>query len=92
MRPFDVSIRLAGFKEPPARVELSFRMSDMYMGDNRYSLSRAPDGSWSGRVILPICTTRRLDWLVDVSLGLADETVTASFPLRLGLGEDAKAR
>ncbi|HHO67986.1 MAG TPA: hypothetical protein ENK12_03045 [Gammaproteobacteria bacterium] len=57
--------------EPDARVDkffVSFTMSGMDMGMNRYRLSPQPDGSWLAEVTLPICTSGRTDWIATIEL------------------------
>lgn len=83
LRPFRVEVWLDGFESSPSEVSLSFAMADMYMGENRYLLRPAGD-AWAARVILPICTTRRIDWLATISVSGGDAVVRATFPLRLG--------
>lgn len=54
---------------PQARaIAVSFSMQGMDMGPNRYRLVRQSDGSWQGRVTLPVCVSGRHDWqmIVDV--------------------------
>lgn len=64
LQPFQVMVIA-----PQARdVAIEFQMQGMDMGPNRYRLVRQADGSWAGRVTLPVCVSGRRDWqmVVDV--------------------------
>lgn len=50
------------------KVSLSFQMMGMDMGYNRYELARASDGAWTARIILPVCTASRADWIAEIQL------------------------
>jgi len=67
LKPFPVRV----WPAPGVRIEklvLSFRMSGMDMGLNRYRLVEQPDGAWQAGVTLPVCTSGRTDWFVDLEL------------------------
>jgi hypothetical protein len=50
------------------RASASFQMVGMDMGFNRYDLKRGADGNWTARVVLPVCTASRADWVVELKL------------------------
>jgi hypothetical protein len=43
-------------------------MVGMNMGFNRYDLKRVPDGNWTARIVLPVCTDSRADWIAELKL------------------------
>lgn len=70
LEPFVAELQLLGeWPEPRPSVVLSFQMQGMDMGLNRFALEPTADGHWRGEVTLPVCSSGRRDWLVDVSVG-----------------------
>ncbi|MDO1510597.1 MULTISPECIES: hypothetical protein [unclassified Neisseria] len=66
--PFDIVVRDVGPSVP--EVFVSFSMSNMDMGFNRYKLVRQEDGTWAANQIrLPVCTQNRNDYLADIHIG-----------------------
>ncbi len=64
---FPVAVALAGAAAMAVRkVAVSFAMTDMNMGINRFDLNRQADGTWQGQAVLPVCTMGRRDWRVTV--------------------------
>ena len=52
-------------------VEISLQMLAMDMGRNQYQLFR--DGEvWYGDIVIPVCTTGRRDWMMDLIITNAD--------------------
>lgn len=81
LRPFDLELRLPDAALPqagPATVD--FVMVGMDMGLNRYTLTRQADGSYRAKVILPVCSSGRSDWVAKVSAIVGQEMWTAEFP------------
>ena len=67
LQPFPVKV-LLDTADQIESVTLAFSMQGMDMGRNRYSLSSDSMGVWNAMVTLPICTTRRTDWIADFDL------------------------
>lgn len=76
LMPFRV--RLESDSEQIDNVVLDFRMSGMNMGINRYRL-KYEDGFWQNKLVLPVCTSGRNDWLVTVELEQKGILWTAEF-------------
>ena len=72
-------INLQGVKIESAMV--SFSMRDMDMGVNRFSFNETDSSQWQTKVMLPICTVRRNDWIADFSIKYMDgQSYTVQFP------------
>ena len=67
LQPFPVKVLLEAGGQLES-VTVAFSMQGMNMGRNRYSLSGDSMGAWNAMVTLPICTTRRTDWIADFDL------------------------
>jgi len=70
LKAFPVSISVKGLKQPQAaKMLLQFSMSGMDMGQLRQVLKWDESAKrWHGQVILPICSTGRRDWKVELEL------------------------
>lgn len=64
MKPFVITLSHPALR----KVSASFQMIGMDMGFNRYDLKRGPDGNWTARVTLPVCTASRADWIMELNL------------------------
>ena len=64
LKPFPVSVRTAG-RQPVETVMLTFFMQGMDMGLNRYRLLGDSADGWRADVTLPICVSRRSDWIAE---------------------------
>ncbi len=71
------------------RVEIDFVMDGMNMGLNRYTLAAAGENRWHASAILPMCISRRSDWLADVKIYAKQGTWTARFPFQIKAAEQA---
>jgi len=70
LQPFPLKLLIdTGNRVDAASV--TFTMQGMDMGGNRYSLGGDSAGVWKATVTLPVCSTRRTDWIADFDL-LAD--------------------
>lgn len=76
MKPFVITLSHPTLQ----KVSASFQMAGMDMGFNRYDLKRGPDGNWTARIVLPVCTASRADW--DVELQLDEQFYSLSFSTR----------
>ena len=65
LKPFPVSVRTAGSREPVETVMLTFFMQGMDMGLNRYRLLGDAASGWRADVTLPICVSGRSDWIAE---------------------------
>lgn len=52
---------------------IEFRMMDMEMGKNVFSFERMDLGIWEADVIIPVCTTGRRDWELELVLTSGDK-------------------
>ena len=81
MTPFQIRLLAAeGPLSASAGVELEFQMRAMDMGLNRYRLRRDEQGIWSGRAILPVCSSGRSDWLAQLDIRDGERRWTAVLP------------
>jgi len=64
MKPFVITLSHPALQQASA----SFQMIGMDMGFNRYDLKRGPDGNWTARIVLPVCTASRADWVAELKL------------------------
>lgn len=81
LEAFDIALRIAdGTLTDAAAVEVQFVMRGMDMGINRYRLARAADGVWRGRAVLPVCTSRRTDWIAELDIRDGTHRWTAALP------------
>lgn len=72
--PFIVNIDVA--EKQPQAIDISFEMVGMAMGFNQYHLVKE-EKAWQTKVILPVCSLGRNDWLLNVKLKLDNiESVT----------------
>jgi hypothetical protein len=68
-KPFSFQVRLHGpLADTVQDVTVHFAMVGMDMGVNRFHLQRKADQRWRGKVILPVCTTGRRDWIATVEI------------------------
>ncbi len=82
---FPFEVHLNGFAvKPPPDVQVRFEMPDMDMGLNRYRLQNGGTGRFTGRAVLPVCTTGRHDWRAVVSVESAEAVREARFGFRAG--------
>lgn len=82
LQPFELELAISGVKTQPDSVVADFTMPDMDMGENRYRLSVREGGRWQGRVILPICSGSRMDWLAIIEFTLEGRLYRARFPFQ----------
>lgn len=86
LRPFELVLSLpSGVKGMTSQASVDFVMVGMDMGVNRYTLMPQPNGDFQAKVILPVCSIGRSDWVaklsVVVTLPHAPATMwTADFP------------
>jgi len=64
--------------ESTTAVEVQLDMVDMTMAGNRITLQPGPD-HWRGEAVLPICTSGRNDWRLQVSVSTPGQRYRADF-------------
>jgi hypothetical protein len=81
LKPFSFQVRLEGpLADTVQDVTVHFAMVGMDMGVNRFHLRRKADQRWQGKVILPLCTTGRSDWIATVEIE-TEPPYSVQFPL-----------
>jgi len=60
-------------------IDVQFRMRDMYMGEQQYALRKLSKTEWQGDVVLPVCSTGRSEWTVEVLARTGDRLYQAEF-------------
>ncbi len=77
LRPFEVEVKsdLSGIED----VHVDFRMQSMNMGVNLYRLNKVKEGVWVGSVTLPVCTSRRSDWIAELQISYQGKLWTAEY-------------
>lgn len=65
LMPFIVNIEEA--EKQPQTIDISFEMMGMDMGFNQYHLVKVGE-AWQAKVILPVCSLGRNDWLLKVKI------------------------
>ena len=83
LKPFIAHMDLNGFADQAIeRVQITFVMTGMDMGLNRFVLHRVEQQQlWSGRAMLPVCTSGRQDWQVIVEIITKQKRYTAKLPI-----------
>ena len=85
LEAFPFEVRLKGFAEtPPFEVQVRFEMTGMDMGLNRYRLQHDKKGHYTGRAVLPVCTSGRHDWQAVVTVVSAGKVWEARFRFQAG--------
>lgn len=72
LQPFFITITDPAQKITNAMVKLTMR--DMDMGLNLYSFIPASENRWRAKVIIPVCTTGKRTWQVELTI--ADQAMT----------------
>ena len=78
LRPFRVQLYAPAIDIDA--VSADFQMVDMYMGVNRYSLTRQSREVWSREAMLPVCAVGRSDWRMHTRLDVGDQTYLVILP------------
>ena len=76
LTPFVVSVKVVGSQ--PEFIELSFDMEGMDMGYNKHSLIKN-EIDWQKKVILPVCSLGRNDWILNVKMMFDNDTVNTQY-------------
>jgi len=76
LTPFVVQIKVETLQ--PDLIELSFDMDGMDMGYNKHRLVRG-ETDWQAKVILPVCSLGRNDWLLNVKMKFKNDISITQF-------------
>ncbi|MDH5393753.1 MAG: hypothetical protein OEY11_11250 [Gammaproteobacteria bacterium] len=72
LQPFFV---LIGDKDNAiVKAELNLKMKAMDMGQNKFNFKPTAQNSWRSTVIVPVCTTGKREWLIELTI--SDQTMT----------------
>lgn len=66
LTPFDIEVLTTGFDAE--NVAVAFVMRDMNMGGNSFNLDFQSKRSWRSKILLPVCSLARTDWIAEVSV------------------------
>ena len=86
LRPFELRLILPeAVRAQATQASVDFIMVGMDMGINRYTLLKQANGDFVGKVILPVCSIGRSDWMAQLSVLLklpdgVQEMWTADMP------------
>lgn len=61
---------------------VSFKMKAMDMGVNKYRFIKG-NSNWSAKIIIPICTTGRRDWLAEIEVQYANTIRKVTFNIEI---------
>ncbi|RDH81318.1 MAG: hypothetical protein DIZ80_14570 [endosymbiont of Galathealinum brachiosum] len=76
LSPFLVLVKINGLQ--PDFIELAFDMEGMDMGYNKHSLVKNKT-DWQAKVILPVCTLGRNDWILNVKMMFDNKSVITQY-------------
>ena len=79
MDPFTAEVIIDSFEVE--QVNIKFFMHDMDMGVNRFTLDEISKSKWTGKVILPVCTLARSDWVAELELRTGNKVLQVNFGL-----------
>ena len=78
LTPFDVEVVTQGFDAE--KVSVAFIMNAMDMGVNAFNLNQQSAGVWQAKVILPICSLGRSDWIAEIRIKHEDRLLRLDLP------------
>ncbi len=67
LEPFQLIVKPSGAINIET-MNVNFTMQGMNMGINSFHFTRSVGNVWQTEVILPLCTQRRTDWIMDVTI------------------------
>ena len=76
LTPFD--IRVSELSSQPSKVEIKFEMDGMDMGNNYYFLEKKGQ-YWGAKVLLPVCSLGRNDWVLRVNILYEEKVYSTDF-------------
>jgi len=84
MKLFDVKLQANGFSQQTInKASANFVMQGMEMGLSKFNLAEMKKGIWQGQAMLPVCTSGRSDWLVEIKLETKEQEYLAQFQLKV---------
>lgn len=85
LKPFSFSV-LSEINLSIKSITMDFRMKNMEMGVNRFSMTNATSDNkqyWQGKALLPVCITGRADWYAEMSIQLENIRYIVNLPLNI---------
>lgn len=82
LKRFPIELRIPDKQHPVfEKVSVDFQMVDMNMGLNFYQLKQHDKDKslWTGKGVLPVCTTGRTDWQAIISLQQGKQVQRVAF-------------
>ncbi|MBM6550818.1 hypothetical protein [Marinomonas ostreistagni] len=67
-RRIDTTLELPSALQNAQEVTLVLEGRDMYLGVYEYPLRKLPDNTWTNKVVVPLCTDERMQWVLKVQL------------------------
>ena len=86
LEPFNVELKTNGFKAEDVYVD--FKMTGMDMGFNVSSLTQKSPNVWSAKVVLPVCSLGRNDWISVLNIKYRGRILSAAFPFTQDMTAD----
>jgi len=87
MKSFKLSAILNGFNVSDKVLNVDFSMKSMQMGRNNFKLVKykntAAKEYWSASILLPLCVSKRTDWLVTLAIIVDNKRYQLSIPLEI---------
>ncbi len=87
MQSFKLLARIDGINEPIKEVAVDFSMPSMKMGFNHFLLikntAEAVAGNWQSSILLPVCVSKRTDWLMKFVIKTDNKIYQAVIPLQI---------
>lgn len=77
LQPFEVKVEVLNLDAE--KVSVSFMMEKMDMGMNIFYLKKHANDTWSGDVVLPVCSLGRNDWRVELRVKDGNKILRADF-------------
>jgi len=71
-------IRVSELSSQPSKVEVKFEMDGMDMGKNYYFLDKK-EKYWGAKVLLPVCSLGRNDWVLRVNILYKEKVYSTDF-------------
>ncbi len=86
MHKFFLKLNMEGFDKKIESMSVQFSMKSMDMGFNRFYIKRRnPTNNtyWQTSVLLPVCTSKRTDWEMQLEVATSDSLYKAVIPLQI---------
>ena len=87
MKAFTLKAEMVGFNSEIKQVSARFLMQSMNMGVNTFRLLKAEKIAnshfWQATILLPVCVSKRTDWIMQFQLIADDKMYQALVPLQI---------